>query len=192
MVADGNLPEALKSFRDSLAIRERLAKADPNNAGWQRDLSVSYNKVGDVLVAQGNLPEALKSFRYSLAIRERLAKADPTNAGWQHDLQFSVTQIGGLAYRFVLARDFDRALAAADQATAVAPDKIWIYGNRAHALMFLGRVNEARALYLQYRGEKNAVGEKPWETAILVDFAEMRKAGLAHSLMDEIEKQFAQ
>ena len=38
-----------------------LAKADPGNAGWQRDLSVSYNKIGDVLVAQGNLPEALKS-----------------------------------------------------------------------------------------------------------------------------------
>jgi hypothetical protein len=32
-------------------ISSRLAKADPGNAGWQRDLSVSYNKVGDVLVA---------------------------------------------------------------------------------------------------------------------------------------------
>jgi hypothetical protein len=56
-----------QSFRDGLAIRERLAKADPNNAGWQRDLTVSYNKVGDVLVAQGNLTEALKSFRDGLA-----------------------------------------------------------------------------------------------------------------------------
>jgi hypothetical protein len=25
------------------------------NAGWQRDLSVSFNKVGDVQVAQGDL-----------------------------------------------------------------------------------------------------------------------------------------
>jgi len=38
----------LKSFRDSLAIRERLAKADPGNASWQRDLSVSYAKLADV------------------------------------------------------------------------------------------------------------------------------------------------
>jgi acyl-coenzyme A synthetase/AMP-(fatty) acid ligase len=29
-----------KSFRDGLAIRDRLAKADPGNAGWQRDLSI--------------------------------------------------------------------------------------------------------------------------------------------------------
>ena len=28
----------------------------PVQPGWQRDLSVSYNKVGDVLVAQGDLP----------------------------------------------------------------------------------------------------------------------------------------
>ena len=33
---------------DSLAIRDRLAKSDPGNAGWQRDLSVSLDKVGDV------------------------------------------------------------------------------------------------------------------------------------------------
>ena len=30
LVAQGNL--TLKSFRDGLAIKERLAKADPNNA----------------------------------------------------------------------------------------------------------------------------------------------------------------
>src|SRR5262249_35187611 len=59
------------------------------NAGWQRDLSVSYERVGDVLVAQGNLPEALKSFRDGLAIRDRLAQADPGNAGWQRDLVVS-------------------------------------------------------------------------------------------------------
>jgi len=68
LVAQGNLPEALKSYRDGLAIADRLAKADPGNAGGQRDLSVSYNKMGDVLVDQGNLPEALKSFRDGLAM----------------------------------------------------------------------------------------------------------------------------
>ena len=58
----GRTAEALKAFGDGLGIRDRLAKADPGNAGWQRDLSVSYDRIGDVLVAQGNLPEALKSY----------------------------------------------------------------------------------------------------------------------------------
>ena len=92
LVAQGNLPEALKTFRDGLAIIDRLAKSDPGNAGWQRDLSVSYDHVGDVLVAQGNLPEALKTFRDGLAIRDRLAKSDPGNAGWQRDLSVSYEQ----------------------------------------------------------------------------------------------------
>jgi hypothetical protein len=49
----------LKLFRDGLAIAERLTKADPSNAAWQRDLALSYTKTGDVLMAQGNLPEAV-------------------------------------------------------------------------------------------------------------------------------------
>ena len=94
LVTLGRSDEALKSFRDGLAIRDRLAKADPGNAGWQRDLSVSSSKIGDVLVAQGNLPEALKSFRDGLAIADRLAKADPGNAGWQRDLSVSHDRVG--------------------------------------------------------------------------------------------------
>jgi tetratricopeptide (TPR) repeat protein len=53
--AQGNLPKALKSFRESHDIFDRLAKTDPGNAGWQHDLSVSYSGVSDVLRAQGNL-----------------------------------------------------------------------------------------------------------------------------------------
>ena len=45
LVAQGNLPEALKSYQGSLAIADRLAKADPNNAGWQRDLSVCTTRL---------------------------------------------------------------------------------------------------------------------------------------------------
>ena len=40
-------------------------QADPGNAGWQRDLSTSYIKIGDVQVAEGNLPAALSSYRAS-------------------------------------------------------------------------------------------------------------------------------
>ena len=52
-VAQGDLAGALKSYRDSLAIRERLAKSDPGNAGWQRDLSVSYAKLGSTFRLAG-------------------------------------------------------------------------------------------------------------------------------------------
>ena len=95
--AQGDLAAALTSYQASLAIADRLAKADPGNAGWQRDLSVSHEKIGDVQRAQGNLPAALTSYQASLAIRERLAKADPGNAGWQRDLALSYGRVAVVA-----------------------------------------------------------------------------------------------
>jgi tetratricopeptide (TPR) repeat protein len=93
-VAHGGLTAAMGEYELGRAIADGVAKSDPGNAGWQRDLSVSFDKVGDVLVAQGNLPEALKSTRHSLTIRDRLAKSDPGNAGWQYDLGISNERIG--------------------------------------------------------------------------------------------------
>jgi hypothetical protein len=57
--------------------------------------------------------------------------------------------------------------------------------------MFLGRIDEARALYLKYRGQKDVLDGKSWGALILADFADLRKAGLSNPLMDEIEKLFA-
>ena len=109
LVAQGKLDEALKAYRDGLAIRERLAAADPGNTRWQRDLSVSYNKVGDVLMAQGKLDEALKAYRDSLAICERLAAADPSNTQWQRDLSVSYDKVGDV---LVAQGKLDEALKA--------------------------------------------------------------------------------
>ena len=69
-----------------------MAEADLGNAGWQRDLSVSHNKIGDVQQAQGDPAMALTSYQASLAISDRLTKADPGNAGWQRDLALSFGQ----------------------------------------------------------------------------------------------------
>ncbi|MBV1694985.1 MAG: caspase family protein, partial [Hyphomicrobiales bacterium] len=93
-LAQGSLPSARRLYETALAIVQPLAAADPGNAGWQRDLSVSHNKIGDVLVAQGSLPAALASYRASHAIAERLAAADPGNAGWQFDLGISNERLG--------------------------------------------------------------------------------------------------
>jgi hypothetical protein len=93
-VAQGNLPAALASYQAGLAISDRLAKSDPGNAGWQSDLSLSYDNVGDVQAAQGNLPAALASYQAGLAISDRLAKSDPGNAGWY--LSVSYEKVGNV------------------------------------------------------------------------------------------------
>jgi tetratricopeptide (TPR) repeat protein len=190
--AQGNLAEALKAYREGLIIADRLAKADASDAGWQDELSVLNSTVGDVLAVQGKLAKALKAYRDSLAVSKALVAKDGSNTQWQSDLNYSIEGIGSLAYRFILARDFAEALETADEAIALEPDKIWLYTNRAHALMFLGRTDEARSLYLKYQGAKNVQEGKSWDTIVLADFAELRKAELTNPLMDEIEKSFSQ
>ena len=76
---------------------QRLAASDPANAGWQRDLSVSLNKLGDLAVAQGDLAGALRYFTQDMAIAERLAASDPANAKWQRDLAVSHFKLHQLA-----------------------------------------------------------------------------------------------
>ena len=99
LLDSGDLPSATALSRVMLHEAERRADADPGNAGWQRDLSVSHNKVGDLAVAAGDLPAARTAYEASLAIRQRLADADPGNAGWQRDLSVSQMKIGDVAVR---------------------------------------------------------------------------------------------
>ena len=44
--AQGDLKAALKSYSDSRAIRERLAKSDPGNAGWQSVARTPLGRTG--------------------------------------------------------------------------------------------------------------------------------------------------
>lgn len=53
--------KGVEMYQYGRAVADRLVKADPENAGWQRDLSISHIKIGDVLTTQGDLTEALKT-----------------------------------------------------------------------------------------------------------------------------------
>jgi hypothetical protein len=88
-----------------------------------------------------------------------------------------------------IAKEYQRSLEVSDLAISLAPGTTWLYTNKADALMFLGRVDEARAIYLGRRGQASL--GRSWESMILEDFAAFRKAGLTSPLMDEIEKTFA-
>lgn len=85
------------SYGDSLAIADRLAKAGPGNAGWQRDLAVSYSKIAGVLRRQGDNAKARDSLKRGRAIIARLTALSPSNATWKSDLSRFDEQIAALA-----------------------------------------------------------------------------------------------
>jgi len=97
LLAQGKLPEALKSYQQDLAIAERLAKSDPGNAEWQRDLSVSFAKLAVVFRKAGNNTDALNALKEGRAIAERIARLSPDNAQWKKDLDWFDQQLAGQA-----------------------------------------------------------------------------------------------
>ena len=164
---------------DDKAVPETLAK-----------LNLGYHNIGNLLVRQDKLDEALKSYRDGLVIARRLVAADRSNTQWQSDLLIGTGALGILAYKFLLSRAFATALESTDQAIALSPETLWFQAVRSHALMFLGRADEARTTYLRYRGQQRVDGDKSWDAVVLGDFVELRQAGLTHPLMDEIESLF--
>ena len=95
-VAQGDLAGALKSYRANFAIIDRLAKSDPGNAGWQRDLSVSYAKLADAYRKSNETEKAREALTSGRAIIAKLVEQHPDWAEWRQDLAWFDAQIAEL------------------------------------------------------------------------------------------------
>ena len=69
----------------------------PANTNYQRDVSVSYNRLADLAVARGEGAQAEELYRKALVIREALARAEPANTGYQRDVSVSYERLANLA-----------------------------------------------------------------------------------------------
>ncbi|MXS82623.1 tetratricopeptide repeat protein [Nitrosomonas oligotropha] len=92
----GDNRKAFQQYRQSQSLLEQLVKAEPDNLHLQRELSVDYNKIGDMHRNSGDNAAALKAYQESLAIRKRLAELDPNHPDWQRDLSVSHNKVGGM------------------------------------------------------------------------------------------------
>ena len=90
----GNTDSALGSATQARDILGSLVASNPKSTDFVRELAVSNERIGDVLVMQGHLDSALAAFRDSLSLRERLRLDDPGNTEYQRDLSVSYNKIG--------------------------------------------------------------------------------------------------
>ena len=95
MMAQGDLAAARTAYEDDLSIARRLFAAsdtmpslDPRRTKRFNELyvSISLQKVGDVLAAQGDLAGARSNYSEALSIARRLALASPNDREIQRDL----------------------------------------------------------------------------------------------------------
>ncbi len=78
---NGELEPALAAYKIAFNIAQAQQAAHPDSTQWQRDLSVSHDRIGDIQQAQGDLAGALLSYRAGLTIAERLAQHDAARLG---------------------------------------------------------------------------------------------------------------
>jgi serine/threonine protein kinase/tetratricopeptide (TPR) repeat protein len=75
----GDTAGAVESFRKALVLYERLAAADPKDAGVRRELGDNYARIGDLHLVLGRPAEAAEYMRKAIANYEELSAADPTS-----------------------------------------------------------------------------------------------------------------
>jgi predicted negative regulator of RcsB-dependent stress response len=117
LAAKGEREAALAAYEAARREAATLMEREPNNAAWQRDLSIMHDRLGDMLLEDGYFDLALEHYRSSFAIAETLAKRDPANLGWQRDLSVAHDRVGEALDR---KGDQDGALASFRAGLALA------------------------------------------------------------------------
>src|SRR5262249_9987536 len=110
----GKPDESLQAHEKALAIRQKLAEANPAATRIQRTLAQSHNLIGQLLARQQRFAEAFTAIDAGLAIRQKLVNAEPKNSEYATDLGYSH------AYRgWALIRSGQQSQAAGDLRQAV-------------------------------------------------------------------------
>lgn len=194
LVADAELRDhdataALLNLREALNIRREIASSDKTDLELTTDLARCLTLVGRALVSRGETETAESNFREALAlVRTRAQNAQAVETAKSGTFgNMTATSLGRLAWYAVLAREFSEAESASNTALAIEPEAKWIKINKGHALLFLGRVGEAKALYASFETKPRLSGDRiPRLITLAEDFAALQAAGLRHPQMQEI------
>ena len=168
----------------------------PRDYGKAREWFEKAVAQGDKLAERGlqwlPIREADTGGRYDEALRfaEAFAatlEAEETKPDGKPGEQVA-TALNQVVWYALFAKELANALTVANRAHTLFPDNLSIETNRAHALMFMGHDEEAKALYLAHKGKPISEVDELWEQVISDDFADFRKAGLTNPMMADIEK----
>jgi tetratricopeptide (TPR) repeat protein len=173
----------------ALELQRIRVRLDPNNAANSKLLHDLEKLVPGLQLKAAN---ATGRYADALAAQERIVaqvEAEEVKTKGQPGKD-TADELATLAWQALLAGAPAKALGACDKSLALQPGDLAAELNRAHALMYVGRVEEARAIHVAHKDDVFADSNKPWPQVVAEDFEELRKAGRAHPQMAEIEAAF--
>ena len=176
-----NLQRAIGYWEESLNITRQIYPG-----GVQADIAKSLNNLGVAYRGLGgtaNLERAIGYYEESLKILRHIYPD-----GVHSDIAQS---FGNLSYTRIFVGQYTEALRDAREALQIAPDKLWIRTNEAHALLLMDREAEALAIYTLCR-DQPVQASQTFREGVLDDFAALRKAGVDHPGMAKVEALYGQ
>jgi len=97
--AHGKTVDALKIYRQGLAICENLADMQPDNSRFQWGIGSLCNRIGDLKFADNDMEEALGYYERFLAICRKWSTELPGDKGYLRGLIIGNDRIGGIYKR---------------------------------------------------------------------------------------------
>jgi tetratricopeptide (TPR) repeat protein len=154
----GEAALALESFRESLAIAQRLADRDPQNSEWQIALANSHFYIGFLHWQRDELEAARSEFETVLPIVDRVSAREPDRAEWIAERGWAYTNLGRV---LELQGQLEKALAVYrevksinDRMVELEPDNTeyqlevgFAHNNIGKLVESLGRLQEAEEYY---------------------------------------------
>ncbi|WP_035658280.1 autotransporter strand-loop-strand O-heptosyltransferase, partial [Bradyrhizobium sp. STM 3809] len=191
--SSNDLAGALQNYKQGVDAIRYLTQADPDNAGFQRSLSVALNRIGAVLFVQRNLRGAHAAYSASLAVIQKLTATHPGNPSFPRDLAWChalladvLTAQGHHAEAFEQRR---HNAAVITQLANTAPDDSTLqralatsYQNLGDAFLPLGNIDGALTVYRISLGltkrELDAHGQDPGWNALYTSLLQKIRAAL--------------
>jgi tetratricopeptide (TPR) repeat protein len=150
LLTTGDTQGAFAAATQAHDIFQALLSAAPDSTDYQRELSVTDEKIGDVLMGQGDLAGALNAYRDDLAIAKTLAAKDPSNTQWQRHLAVSANKVGDV---LVHQGDLTGALASYRDGLAIAKALVAKEPDNIRWQLDLGSSDEKIGDVLRARGD---------------------------------------
>jgi tetratricopeptide (TPR) repeat protein len=188
----GDKEAALETYQQRLAIDRKIAELDfdvTDDDTLQQRLASTQNSIAELQLNAGDIEAAKKSFADAAASQQRSADAAYlASVRDRHKLPDAIKQYGQAAWLFLLIGEPQQAANYGEPAFRNDQSPRWIDVNLAHAYLFLGRYDDAKAIYLKVKDMDSPGSKSTAADVIRKDFDLFRKLGIAPHDLDRMAK----
>lgn len=84
---------ARANYDEALNVSIEVFRREPDEVKWQRELSWTFNKVGDIRMLLKKFSDALDVYEKGLCTRRYMSSRDDRNTLWKRDVAFSLEKV---------------------------------------------------------------------------------------------------